>query len=425
MKVLVVGGGGREHALAWKISQSPQVTKVYCAPGNAGIAKEAEVVNIADDDITALAKFAAETGIDVTVVGPEVPLVAGIVDRFQKDGLRIFGPRQQAASLEGSKSYAKMLMKSMGVPTARFKIVSDLSSAKDYVESIGAPVVVKAVGLAAGKGVAVCKTVEEAHEAIDTIMKERVFGEAGDSVVIEEFLEGEEASILAFMDGHSIYSLDSSQDHKAIFDGDKGPNTGGMGAYSPAPVVTDRLMRQIERDVLVPIAHAANRDGCPYKGILYAGLMLTEEGPKVLEFNVRFGDPETQPILMRLNSDIMEPILACIDGTLDNVLLQWDHRPAVCVVMASGGYPGKYEKGKVITGLDEAGKLPDVKVFHAGTKLSGGKVVTAGGRVLGVTALGDTIKAAKERAYEAVSLIHFDGMQYRRDIADKAIKAMK
>jgi phosphoribosylamine---glycine ligase len=422
MKVMVVGGGGREHALVWKIAQSKDVTKVYCAPGNAGIAREAEIVAIADDDIVSLLTFAKDNKIDVTVVGPEVPLVAGIVDRFTKDGLKIFGPRQQAASLEGSKSYAKMLMKSMGVPTARFKIVSDLSAAKDYAESIGAPVVVKAVGLAAGKGVSVCRTVEEAHQAIDSMMKERIFGEAGDSVVIEEFLEGEEVSILAFMDGHAIYSLDSSQDHKAVFDGDAGPNTGGMGAYSPAPVVTDRLMRQIERDVLVPIAHAANRDGCPYKGILYAGLMLTEEGPKVLEFNVRFGDPETQPILMRLNSDIMEPILACIDGTLENVLLQWDPRPAVCVVMASGGYPGKYEKGKEITGIEEAEKLPDVKVFHAGTKMAGGKLVTNGGRVLGVTALGDTVLDAKTRAYEAVSRIHFEGMHYRRDIADKAIK---
>ncbi len=408
----------------WKIAQSPRVERVYSAPGNAGIAREAEIVNISDSDIPALVNFARETAIDVTVVGPEAPLVAGIVDRFTKEGLRCFGPRRQAANLEGSKAYAKMLMKSAGIPTARFKILSDLSGAKDYAEAIGAPLVVKASGLAAGKGVSVCKTVEEAHAAIDLMMKERVFGEAGDSVVVEEFLQGEEASILAFMDGHAIYLLESSQDHKAVFDGDAGPNTGGMGAYSPAPVVTDRILRQVERDVLVPVAHAANRDGSPYKGIIYAGIMITDEGPKVLEFNVRLGDPETQPILMRMKSDIMGPIEASIDGTLAEAAIDWDDRPAVCVVMASGGYPGKYETGKVITGIDEAEALGDVKVFHAGTRLtSDGKVVTAGGRVLGVTALGETVAAAKQRAYEAVGRINFEGMHFRRDIADKAIRA--
>ena len=422
MKILVVGGGGREHALAWKISQSHQVKKIYCAPGNAGIAREAECVNIKADDISSLAKFAKEQEITVTVVGPEAPLVAGIVDRFQREKLKVFGPRLQAATLEGSKAYSKMMMKSAGVPTGRFKIVSELSSAKDYVESVGAPIVVKASGLAQGKGVVVCHSVEEAHRAIDSIMKERVFGAAGDSVVIEECLVGEEASILAFMDGHTIYALESTQDHKAVFDGDKGPNTGGMGAYCPAPVVTDRLMRQIERDVFVPMAHATNRDGCPYRGILYAGVMITDEGAKVLEFNVRFGDPETQPIMMRLKSDVMEPILATIDEQLEDVTLEWDPRPSVCVVMAAEGYPGEYTKGKEITGIDKAEALGDVKVFHAGTAARDGKTVTSGWRVLGVTALGDTIKAAKERAYEAVRLIHFDGAHYRRDIADKAIK---
>jgi phosphoribosylamine--glycine ligase len=422
MKVLVVGGGGREHALVWKIAQSPHVIKVYCAPGNAGIAQEAETVDIAANDLKSLLAFAKENDIDVTVVGPEVPLCDGIVDLFQKDGLKVFGPRRHAANLEGSKSYSKMLMKSAGIATARFKILSELSSAKDYVESIGAPIVVKATGLAAGKGVSVCSTVEEAHEAIDLMMKERVFGASGDSVVIEECLVGEEASILAFVDGHAIFTLESSQDHKPVFDGDKGPNTGGMGAYSPAPIVTDRVMGQVERDVLVPVAYASNRDGCPYRGILYAGLMITEEGPKVLEFNVRFGDPETQPILMRMKSDIMEPIMAVIEGKLADTSIEWDKRAAVCVVMASGGYPGKYEKGKEITGIEEAEALGDVKVFHAGTKLDDGKVVTNGGRVLGVTALGDTIKAAQQRAYEAVDKIHFEGAQYRTDIADKAIK---
>ncbi len=422
MKVLVVGGGGREHALVWKIAQSKLVKKIYCAPGNAGIAKEAECVNIKANDIPNLLKFAKDAGIDVTVVGPEDPLVAGIVDRFQKEGLRIFGPRKPAANLEGSKAYSKMLMKSAGIPSARFKIVSELASAKDYVVSVGAPIVIKASGLAAGKGVFVAKTVEEAEAAVDTIMKERVFGVAGDSIIIEECLVGEEASLLAFMDGHTIYTLESSQDHKAAYDGDKGPNTGGMGAYSPAPVVTSRLMQQMERDIFVPVAHATNRDGCPYRGILYAGVMLTEEGPKVLEFNVRFGDPETQPIMMRLSSDVMEPILATMDASLGEVSLAWDPRPAVCVVMASGGYPGDYKKGDEITGIDEADALPDVKVFHAGTAMRGGKLVTNGGRVLGVTALGDTIAAAKARAYEAVELIKFEGAHYRTDIADKAIR---
>ncbi len=421
MKVLVVGGGGREHALVWKIAQSRSVDKVYAAPGNAGIAGEAETVAISADDIRALLEFAADKKVDVTVVGPEAPLVAGIVDAFQKEGRKVFGPREHAAALEGSKSYSKMLMKSAGIPTARFKIFSELSSAKDYVEAAGAPVVVKATGLAAGKGVSVCSTVHEAHEAIDQIMKERIFGSAGDSVVIEECLFGEEASILAFVDGHSIFTLESSQDHKPVFDGDKGPNTGGMGAYSPAPVVSDRVMRQVERDILVPVAYAANRDGCPYRGILYAGIMITEEGPKVLEFNVRFGDPETQPILMRMKSDIMDPILATIEGRLADADIEWDPRPAVCVVMASGGYPGSYKKGIEISGIEEAESLGDVKVFHAGTALADGRLVTNGGRVLGVTALGDTIRAAKKRAYEAVSRIHFEGAHYRKDIADKAI----
>lgn len=421
MKVLVVGGGGREHALIWKIARSPQVKKIYAAPGNAGTSQAAQNVPIAADDVKSLLVFANDNGVDLTVVGPEAPLVAGIVDAFQKSDLKVFGPRQHAANLEGSKSYSKMLMKSAGIPTARFKIISDLSSAKDYVEAVGAPIVVKATGLAAGKGVAVCSTVKEAQDAIDLFMKERIFGSAGDSVIIEECLVGEEASIIAFVDGRAIFTLESSQDHKPAYDGDKGPNTGGMGAYSPAPVVTDRVMRQIERDVLVPVAYAANRDGCPYRGILYAGIMITDEGPKVLEFNVRFGDPEIQPILMRMKSDIIEPIMATIACELAEATIEWDDRPSVCVVMASGGYPGKYEKGKEITGIDEAEALGDVKVFHAGTALSDGKVVTNGGRVLGVTALGETVEAAKTRAYEAVEKIHFEGAHYRTDIADKAI----
>ncbi len=421
MKVLVVGGGGREHALVWKIAQSPLVDRIFCAPGNAGIAREADVVDIGAEDIKALVAFARDNEIGLTVAGPEAPLVAGIVDAFEKEGFKIFGPRQHAAALEGSKAYSKMLMKSAGIPTARFKIFNELSAAKDYAEAVDAPLVVKASGLAAGKGVYVCSTVKEAHEAIDAVMKERIFGSAGDSVVIEECLRGEEASILAFMDGHAIFTMESSQDHKRAFDGDSGPNTGGMGAYSPAPIVTERITRQVERDILVPVAYAANRDGCPYRGILYAGIMITHEGAKVLEFNVRFGDPETQPVLMRMKTDIVEPIMACVEGDLADIDILWDDRASVCVVMAAGGYPGKYESGKEITGIEEAEALGDVKVFHAGTADAQGTLVTDGGRVLGVTAVGETIEAAKARAYEAVEKIHFQDAHYRTDIADKAI----
>jgi len=421
MKVLVVGSGGREHALAWKIAQSPKVDAVYAAPGNAGTAREAELVDIAADDIDGLLDFARTERIDLTVVGPEAPLVAGIVDRFREAGLRIFGPGKEAAQLEGSKVFAKELMREASIPTAGCRIFDRADQAHAYLDSTGGPVVVKADGLAAGKGVLVCGTIDQAHEAVDAIMVEHQFGEAGRQVVVEECLVGEEASILALTDGRTIYPLPSSQDHKPVYDGDRGPNTGGMGAYSPAPVITPALAQRITREVLVPAVHALTVRGIRYRGVIYAGLMITPGGPKVLEFNCRFGDPETQPILMRLRGDLVPALEAVADGRLEDISLDWDQRPSVCVVMASGGYPGSYEKGKVITGLDEVARDPEVKVFHAGTALRDGQVVTNGGRVLGVTARAGTIAEAKARAYQAVKRIHFDGAYYRTDISDRAI----
>ncbi len=421
MNILLVGSGGREHALAWKIKQSRQCSRLFCAPGNAGIAGIATPVPIQVEDIDALLTFARQNQIDLTVVGPEAPLCAGIVDLFEQAGLRAFGPSKAAARLEGDKAYAKQLMRQHAVPTAEGRIFDNFKSAYDYIATRDEPIVVKAAGLAAGKGVVVCDEPAAALLAVERIMKDREFGDAGTTVVVEEKLTGQEASILAFVDGRSIYIMESSQDHKAIGDGDTGPNTGGMGAYSPAPVVTEPIMAQIERDVFVPVVDALNRDGVTYRGILYAGVMLTTAGPRVLEFNCRFGDPETQPILMRLKTDIVEVFEAVTRGQLDQVTLQWDPRPAVCVVMASKGYPGPYEKGKVITGLNEAAQLKDVMVFHAGTKLDNGRVVTSGGRVLGVTAVGTTIADAQKRAYEAVDMISYDGAYARRDIASKAI----
>jgi len=425
MNVLVIGGGGREHALVWKIARSPKVKKIYCAPGNAGIAKLAECVPIQAGEIDRLSGLAKRNNIDLTVVGPEGPLVAGIVNRFKRAGLAIFGPTQEGAQLEGSKVFCKVLMKSHGIPTGDFRTFGDIEGAKDYIKGLRSAPVVKADGLAGGKGVIVAKNKKEAIEAIDRIMRDRAFGEAGDQVVVEERLTGEEASILAFTDGRTIYPLETSQDHKPIYDGDRGPNTGGMGAYSPAPVVTRKIERQVEREILVPIVHALNREGFEYRGILYAGLMINENGPFVLEFNVRFGDPEIQPILMRMKSDIVPVLLATIQGKLDKQVIEWDERPAVCVVMVSGGYPGSYKKEIEIKGLDEVEKMKDVTVFHAGTKILDGKVVTAGGRVLGVTALGRTIEDAKARAYEAVAKISFDGAYYRKDISDKAMRVRK
>jgi phosphoribosylamine--glycine ligase len=426
MRVLVVGKGGREHALVWKLAQSPRVSKVFCAPGNAGTALDAENVPIEVNEFDRLIRFAKKEEIGLTVIGPEDPLAQGIVDAFQKARLRVFGPSMLAARIEGSKVFAKNLMRHADVPTAEFKVFDHPEPAKYYVESKEYPVVVKADGLAAGKGVVVCKTSDDAKKAIERIMTRAEFGaKQGRQVVVEKRLEGEELSVLALVSNRTILPLPASQDHKAVFDGDQGPNTGGMGAYCPAPLATPKLMDTIEADVFVPIVHAMKRGRFPFKGLLYAGIMMSPTGPKVLEFNARFGDPETQPLLMRLKSDFLDLLEAVVDERLSEFKedpVDWDPRPSVCVVMTSGGYPGKYETGKTITGLDEAAKLPDVKVFHAGTKLDGNRVVTDGGRVLGVTALGNTIAEAKANAYEAVSKIRFQGMHFRTDIADKAMK---
>ena len=414
--MLVIGGGGREHALVWKISQSPKVTEVFCAPGNAGTATIATNVPIPADQIDQLLQFAEENEIGLTVVGPEQPLVMGIVDRFQEKGLRIFGPSARAAELEGSKAFSKNIMKKYGLLTAEYEIFTSHEKARKYFDEETGPMVVKASGLAAGKGVILCQNAQEGRDAVDTIMKDKSFGEAGDEVVIEEFLEGPEVSVLAFTDGNTVLLMDSAQDHKAALDGDKGPNTGGMGAYSPAPVFTDILRQKVRDKIMFPLVRAMKAEGRPYKGILYAGLMLTKHGPKILEFNARFGDPETQPLLVRMESDIVPLFEACVDGTLDQCDLQWKPESSVCVVMAAKGYPGSYEKGKEIFELDEAGALPDVVVFHAGTKLEDGKVLTNGGRVLGVTATGPDTASAIAKAYEAVGKIKWDGIHYRTDI---------
>ena len=420
MRVLVIGAGGREHALAWKIAQSPLVKKVYCAPGNAGTANVAENVDIPAENINALRQFAMMKGIGLTVVGPEQPLVKGIVDSFEESGLRVFGPSQRAAEIEGSKVFCKDLMKKYAIPTARYEVFDSPDKVKLFTRE-DEPVVVKASGLAAGKGVILCNNGAEARSAIESIMRDKAFGEAGDQVVVEEFLTGQEVSLLAFTDGKTVLPLDSAQDHKAAFDEDTGPNTGGMGAYSPAPVFTDDLKEQVINEIMNPTVRAMAKEGRQYRGILYAGLMLTESGPKVLEFNARFGDPETQPIMMRINSDIVPVFEACIDGTLAKCSLQWKPEPTVCVVMAAKGYPGAYEKGKEINGLDSADNQENTVVFHAGTRMNGGKVVTNGGRVLGVTALGIDIGAAIKSAYSAVEKIEWDGIHYRKDIGNKAM----
>jgi phosphoribosylamine---glycine ligase len=422
LKVLVVGGGGREHALIWKLRQSPRVREIVCAPGNAGIASIARCVDVNPDDSAKLLALALAENVDLTVVGPEGPLCAGIVDRFQDKGLRIFGPTAKAAMLEGSKVWAKRLMHQYRIPTATFRAFSNTRDARDYVRSVDLyPMVVKASGLASGKGVVVCPSEKEALATIQSFMEERRFGDAGSEIVIEEFLKGEEASILALTDGKTIAVLEPAQDYKQALTGDRGPNTGGMGAYSPAPVVTPKIARQVDAEVLVPLVHAMYREGCKYKGVLYAGLMITKSGPKVLEFNVRFGDPETQPLMMRLRTDLVDLIEAVIDGKLDRIELDWDPRPAVCVVMASRGYPEKYDTGVPIHGLDALGADPDVQVFHAGTAKRGGQIVTAGGRVLGVTALGKDFLGAKERAYAAVRAVSFERCHYRTDIGDRAV----
>jgi phosphoribosylamine--glycine ligase len=421
MKVLVIGSGGREHSLVWKIAQSPLVSKIYCAPGNPGISELAECINITADQTDLLCKFAVKENIDLTVVGPEAPLVDGIVDVFSKYKLKVFGPDKKAAILEDSKVFSKRLLKKHGIPTADFKCFDNYQYARQYVSSKVAPIVVKADGLSKGKGVFVCKTNDEALQAIDSIMKDKVFGNAGNQIVIEECLTGEEISLLAFTDGRNIVAMESSQDHKTVFDGDEGPNTGGMGAYSPVPIMTSELYLKVEKEILVPTVHAMNREGRPYKGVIYIGLMVTSSGPMVLEYNVRFGDPEAQVILSRMKSDIVPIMLATISGELDMIDLEWYPQASVCVVMASGGYPGSYDKGKEITGLDSLKNQDGISVFHAGTKLSNGKIVTNGGRVLGVVACGEDIEDAQKKVYEAVNKISFDGVHYRRDIASKAI----
>lgn len=419
MRVLVIGGGGREHALAWKLAASPRVEKLYCAPGNPGIGKIAECVQIDINNNTALVEFAVKNKIGLTVVGPEAPLANGVVDAFNAKGLKVFGPSRQAAQIEGSKSFAKELMKKYKIPTAGFEVFIDAPSAKDYINKHGAPVVVKADGLAAGKGVIVAMTVEEALEAIDAIMCDKAFGTAGSQVVIEDYLTGEEASLLAFTDGKTIVPMVAAQDHKRIFDGDQGPNTGGMGAYAPAPVITPSIREQVFQEVLQPVIDAMAKEGCPYCGCLYAGLMITADGPKVIEFNARFGDPETQVVLPLLESDLTVVMEACADGNLADVTIEWKNETAVCIVAAAKGYPANYAKNDLITGIEEANK--QALVFHAGTALKEGALVTSGGRVLGVTAVAPNIATAVEKAYQAVQKIEFDGMQYRRDIAHRAI----
>ena len=420
MKVLVVGNGGREHAIAWKLKQSPLVSELFVAKGNAGIWEIAKRVDISPTDVKALADFAQKEGIDFTVVGPEAPLVEGIVDEFEKRGLRIFGPNREAAQLEGSKAFAKQFMEKYGIPTARYRTFTDFEEAKKYVEEVGAPIVVKADGLAAGKGAVVCESVEKAIETLDKFINQKLFGKASEKVVIEEFLEGEEASYIVMINGDKYVPLPTSQDHKRLLDGDKGPNTGGMGAYSPTPVITPEVEERIKKEIVERVIEGLKKEGIFYRGFLYAGLMITKEGPKVLEFNVRLGDPEAQPILMRIKNDFLQTLLDFYEGK--DVKIEEDPRWVLDVVLASRGYPEKPEKGKIIHGLDIVRKLKDIVVFHAGTSREGDFFVTSGGRVLNVCAYGNTLKEAKEKAYNAVRYICFEGMHYRKDIGDKAFK---
>ncbi|MDD5014936.1 MAG: phosphoribosylamine--glycine ligase [Atribacterota bacterium] len=422
MKVLVIGSGGREHTLVWKITQSQKVSKVYCAPGNAGISRLAQCVNIDADNIGKLIDFVQEEKIDLTVVGPELPLSQGIVNEFNKQGLRIFGPSKEAAEIESSKVFSKYLLKKYNIPTANYQVFENSEKALNYIQQQTFPLVIKADGLAAGKGVFIVENLLEAKDALNALLKEKKFGEAGRQVIIEEFLEGEEVSILAFCDGKTVVPMVSSQDHKKIFDNDLGPNTGGMGAYSPVPFYPDEFEKRVLEEILKPTIKGLQSEGKEYKGVLYAGLILTREGPKVLEFNARFGDPETQVILPRLKTDLIDILNAVIDSTLHKINIQWEDNAAVCVVVASGGYPGKYQKGKVISGLERLEKMKDMIAFHAGTKFQDNQVITSGGRVLGITAWDETISKAKEKAYRGVKEIYFEDMYYRKDIAAKAIK---
>ena len=424
MKVLLVGGGGREHAIADALIRSPQVDKLYCAPGNAGIARIAECVPIGTMDFEALTEFAKDKGIDLTVCSMDDPLCAGIVDAFEAKGLRIFGTPANAAIIEGSKAFSKDLMKKYGIPTAAYEIFDDPEKALTYLESAKMPIVLKASGLALGKGVLICNTLEEARDGVAELMTDKKFGDAGSRIVIEEFMTGREVSVLAFADGKNYKLMSSSQDHKRAGDGDTGLNTGGMGTFSPSPFYTDEIDAYCREHIYQRTMDAMAKEGRPFRGVLYFGLMLTQDGPKVLEYNTRFGDPETQVVLPRMKSDIIDVMQACIDGTLDRIDLEFENNAAVCVVVASGGYPGSYEKGKVITGLDAFDGKKGYYCFHAGTSLNEkGETVTSGGRVLGVTALGATLREARANAYEAVKLIHFDGQYMRSDIG-KAIESV-
>ncbi len=419
MKVLVIGGGGREHALVWKLSQSPRITKLYCAPGNGGIASLAECIDIQATDIQGVVDFAKENQIDLTVVAPDDPLAMGMVDALEDKGLKAFGPRKAAAAIESSKVFAKELMEKYNIPTAKYKVFNQYEAAVSYLDEINYPAVIKADGLALGKGVIIAAKREEAESALKSIMVEKAFGSAGDRVLIEEYISGPEVSILAFTDGKTIIPMVSSQDHKRAYDKDRGPNTGGMGAFSPSPHYTPEVAAYVAKHIIGPTIEAMNKEGRLFKGVLYFGLMLTSEGPKVLEYNARFGDPETQVVLPRLKTDLLDIMEAVIDERLDQVKIEWDDRAAVCVVIASGGYPGSYEKGLTITGLEKVGNKQDIFVFHAGTKRNGTSLVTNGGRVLGVTALGETLAEAAEKAYYQVNLISFKDMHYRKDIGAK------
>lgn len=420
LQVLLVGSGGREHALAWKLSQSSKVTKLYCAPGNAGISSVAECVPIKVDDIQGLVDFCKQKKMDLVVVGPELPLTLGLVDELERAGIKAFGPSKKAAEIEGSKAFSKDLMKKYDIPTARYGVFYDMESARNFAREMKGPWVVKADGLAAGKGVLICATLEETYTAIEKILRGEVAGLAGEKLVIEEFLEGEELSVLAFCDGKTIVPMVPSQDHKQIYDGDKGPNTGGMGAYSPVPAATPELLKEVEEKVLIPTVKAMEQEGRPYRGVLYAGLMLTKEGTKVLEYNARFGDPETQVVVPRLETDLCDIILAVIEGRLQGINITWKKSACINVVMASGGYPGSYNKGYPISGLEDMPE--DVIIFHSGTSHKEGQIVTAGGRVLSVSACGQDIKKTQARAYQILERIKFKDAYYRKDIANKAIK---
>ncbi|MCJ7646835.1 phosphoribosylamine--glycine ligase [bacterium] len=430
MKVLVIGSGGREHTIVWKLAQSKRVSKIYCIPGNGGISQIAECVSLDPLNFTDVTEFAKKESVDLTVVGPEVPLVGGVVDFFQAKGLRIFGPSMRAAKMEGSKVFAKNFMKKYNIPTADFEVFEDSKDASDYVGNLSRSpkrsgkfsCVVKTDGLAAGKGAIVCETKEEALDAIHSIMEDRIFGDAGNKVIIEEKLEGEEASLIGFCDGETVLPTIPSQDHKPVFDEDKGPNTGGMGAYAPAPVVTEKVYRWAEERIFDNFLKGLKREGIEFKGAIYAGIMVTSEGPKVLEFNVRFGDPENQAVLPLLKTDLVDVIEGTIDGKLGEVPVEWEKKSCVCVVVASGGYPGSFERGKEIFGLDRAGRMKDVYVFHAGTTRDGNRFLTNGGRILGVTGWKSTLKEAIDLTYEAVKRIRFEGMHYRKDIGAKGLK---